>query len=348
MKGCYYLGGGTFAVREREEAVPGPGEIRIEVKACGICGTDVHIAQGEKGSAEVQPPVILGHEFAGIVTAAGPGVTRVRIGEAVAVDPNIYCGNCYYCHNGAKQFCSAMEALGVTRDGGFAQSCLLPETQAFPMDPGLDFREMAMAEPLACCLRGLSRLDIRPGAIACVVGGGAIGQLMAQLLWMRGASRVYLSEPLEKRRSLALQLGASAVFVPSDSLAEALREASGRRGMDIVVECAGNTAAAAAAVEMADRGGQVLFFSVPKPDALLPLPMMQVYQKELRIFGSFINPDTQGQAAALLNSRRLEMKPLFTHSFPLERTAEAVERQTDPSAVKVMVLPNTEEGKDTV
>ena len=178
MKASFFLGNKTFEVREQGLPRAGKGEVVVQNAFCGVCGTDVHIYHGEPGSADVTPPVVLGHEYSGVVTEVGEGVSSLRPGDHVTIDPNIYCGKCEYCRAGKKQLCESMEAIGVTRNGGFAQYSLVPESQAFLLSPELPLEFGAMAEPVACCLHGVDRAEIKEGDTVCIVGGGAIGLIM--------------------------------------------------------------------------------------------------------------------------------------------------------------------------
>ena len=340
-KGCYYLGNGQFEVRDMAFVAPAPGEVLIQNMAAGICGTDVHIVAGEKGSADVVPPVVLGHEYAGIVLDVGEGVTHVQKGDRVAIDPNQYCGKCHFCLNGQKQLCDHLYAVGVNRDGGFAQRSVVPGAQVFKMNPSLSFEAMAMVEPTACCLHGALLSKVRPGDTAVVVGGGAIGQIMAQLMRLLGAARVYVSEPVAMRRDIAVSLGADGALDPTaDDLPKQLKALSGREGADVVIECVGKTVAVEQAFSFAGRGARIVLFSVPSPDATFSLPLFDVFKKELTICGSFINPDTHEAAVALLNTGRLRLDPLITHRFPLEKTPDAIAAQRGGDSIKVVVLPN--------
>ena len=237
MKGAFFLGNREFEVRDMEKRPLAADEVRIRVMACGVCGTDVHIYHGEAGSAEVTPPVVLGHEYAGIVEEVGADVKGLAPGDHVAVDPNIYCGACTPCRDGKKQFCEHLQALGVTRDGGFAQYSAAPAAQCFKLAPELPFEAGAMAEPLACCLHGIDAAGIRPGSTVCVIGGGAIGLLMVQLARLSGAAKVILSEPVELRRSAGLSVGADLAVDPlREDLSARVREAAGKSGADVVIE----------------------------------------------------------------------------------------------------------------
>lgn len=337
MKASRFLGNKTFAVTDLPTPHAGPGELVLRNQVCGVCGTDVHIYHGEPGSADVNPPVVLGHEYSGEVVEVGKGVTGFAVGDHVTVDPNIYCGHCAYCQNGKKQLCPSMEAIGVTRDGGFAQYSLIPASQAFKLEPTVPWEAAAMAEPLACCLHGIDLAGIQVGDKVCVVGGGAIGLLMVQLAKLSGASQIVLSEPNEKRRQVGLQLGANAALDPTRPDAqEAFAQVLGG-GANVVIECVGNVPAVKSAFQFAGKGATVLLFSVPKVDATFDLPLFDVYKKELTIKGSFVNPDTHARAVALINSGKVDFGPIITHRFPLDQLPEAIAMQMSDASIKVVV-----------
>ena len=337
MKASRFLGNKTFAVADLPTPHAGPGELVLRNQVCGVCGTDVHIYHGEPGSADVNPPVVLGHEYSGEVVEVGEGVTGFAVGDHVTVDPNIYCGHCAYCQNGKKQLCPSMEAIGVTRDGGFAQYSRIPASQAFKLEPTVPWEAAAMAEPLACCLHGIDLAGIQVGDKVCVVGGGAIGLLMVQLAKLSGASQIVLSEPNEKRRQVGLQLGANAAIDPTRPDAqEAFAQVLGG-GANVVIECVGNVPAVKSAFQFAGKGATVLLFSVPKVDATFDLPLFDVYKKELTIKGSFVNPDTHARAVALINSGKVDFGPIITHRFPLDQLPEAIAMQMSDASIKVVV-----------
>ena len=337
MKASRFLGNKTFAVTDLPTPHAGPGELVLRNQVCGVCGTDVHIYHGEPGSADVNPPVVLGHEYSGEVVEVGEGVTGFAVGDHVTVDPNIYCGHCAYCQNGKKQLCPSMEAIGVTRDGGFAQYSLIPASQAFKLEPTVPWEAAAMAEPLACCLHGIDLAGIQVGDKVCVVGGGAIGLLMVQLAKLSGASQIVLSEPNEKRRQVGLQLGANAPIDPTRPDAQEAFAQVLDGGANVVIECVGNVPAVKSAFQFAGKGATVLLFSVPKVDATFDLPLFDVYKKELTIKGSFVNPDTHARAVALINSGKVDFGPIITHRFPLDQLPEAIAMQMSDASIKVVV-----------
>lgn len=337
MKASRFLGNKTFAVTDLPTPHAGPGELVLRNQVCGVCGTDVHIYHGEPGSADVNPPVVLGHEYSGEVVEVGEGVTGFAVGDHVTVDPNIYCGHCAYCQNGKKQLCPSMEAIGVTRDGGFAQYSRIPASQAFKLEPTVPWEAAAMAEPLACCLHGIDLAGIQVGDKVCVVGGGAIGLLMVQLAKLSGAAQIVLSEPNEKRRQVGLQLGANAAIDPTRPDAQEAFAQVLDGGANVVIECVGNVPAVKSAFQFAGKGATVLLFSVPKVDATFDLPLFDVYKKELTIKGSFVNPDTHARAVALINSGKVDFDPIITHRFPLDQLPEAIAMQMSDASIKVVV-----------
>lgn len=340
MKASYFLGKGSFEVRQAPELHPGPGEVVIKNMVCGVCGTDVHIFHGEPGSADVNPPVVLGHEYSGEVVEVGEGVTALKPGDHVTVDPNIYCGECVYCRNGKKQLCETMQAVGVTRDGGFGEYSLVPAAQAFKLGDSVPYEAGAMAEPVACCLHGIDLAGIKAGDRVCIVGGGAIGLIMLQLAKLSGASTLVLSEPNEKRRQVALSLGADAAIDPTAPDAKSAYEAALGDGADVVIECVGNNAAVKSAFQLAKKGATIVLFSVPKVEATFDLPLFDVYKKELTIKGSFVNPDTHERAVRLINSGKLDFTSIITHRFNLDQLPEAIAMQMSSESIKVVVCPH--------
>ena len=343
MKGTYFLGADApvrFETRDMQFAPLAPAEVLMRVHACGVCGTDVHIYKGEEGSAPVTPPVVLGHEFSGTVVAVGSAVTTCRPGDKIAADPNMYCGICRPCREGKKQNCEHLYALGVNTNGGFAEYCVLPQTQCFALPQDTDLDAAAMVEPLACAIHGIDNANIRPGTNVLVIGGGTIGLLMVQLAKLSGASKVLLSEPVASRQKVGLEVGADAVVDPiHESLPQKIQQTFGTSGADTVIECVGNPHATLQAIESAGQSGTVLLFSVPKVGSTVPLPLMDVYKKELHIHGSIINPDTHQRAVDLITAGRLELKKLITNTFDLEHLEDAIICQMGSESIKVLVKP---------
>ncbi len=339
MKASFFMGKGEFKPGTMEKSDLRPNEIRVRNVAAGICGTDISIFQGGKGSAEVTPPIVLGHEYAGEVAEVGTSVQTVKVGDKVAIDPNIYCQKCYYCRNGTKQHCENLSAIGVNRHGGFAEYSIVPEKQAFLLADHVDYEVGAMAEPLACCIHGIDLANIQSGDSVCVIGGGSIGQLMVQLAKLAGASTVILSEPVALRRGIGLENGADYAINPFEDDPRQAVENIVSRGADVVIECVGNPAATNQAFVVAGKGTSIVLFSVPRPGTTFPVDLFDVFSKELKIMGSFINPDTQQRAVNLINANKLNISPLITHRYGLDKVQDAILKQMDDESIKVIVKP---------
>ena len=337
MKATYFLGNETFEVREVPVPKAVPGTVVVKNYACGVCGTDVHIYHGEPGSADVTPPVVLGHEYSGVVTEVGEGVNGLAVGDHVTIDPNIYCGECEYCRNGKKQMCPSMQAVGVTMDGGFAEYSIVPAKQALKLDKSVPLEYGAMSEPLACCIHGIDLAQIKVGDTVCIVGGGAIGLLLLQLVRMSGAAKIVVSEPNAVRREKALELGADLCINPLEEDCYEKYTAFMGEGAEVVIECAGNRAAVTSAFRFAKKGAMILLFSVPSVGATYDLPLMDVFTKELTIRGTFVNPDTHQRAVNLINSGRNQIAPIITHTFGLNELPEAIDMQVSAESIKVIV-----------
>ena len=340
MKSAFFMGNKKIEVKDFTLPEPKANEVVIKNKFCGVCGTDVHIYHGEPGSADVNPPVILGHEYSGVIEKVGKNVTDLKVGDHVTVDPNIYCGKCIWCREGKKQMCPDMQAVGVTMNGGFAEYSVVPASQAFKIDDSVPFEYAALTEPVACCLHGIDVASIRTGDNVVIVGGGAIGLIMMQLAKMSGASKIVVSEPNEMRRNVAIECGADLTVNPmEDDYVQKVSEFFGEPGADVVIECVGNKGAVSQAIGASCAGATVLLFSVPKPHSTVDLPLMDVYKKELTIKGSIINPDTHQRAVDMINNNRIEIKKLITHSYDLNHLEDAIKMQMSADSIKVIVKP---------
>lgn len=335
MRAAVYHGSGSVEVVERPTPVPAGDQVLIQVAVCGICGTDRHIYHGEYAA---RPPVVLGHEYSGVVAAVGPGVADLLPGTPVAVDPNIACRVCRPCRRGQPHLCSNLRALGVDLDGGFAEYTLAPRAQCFALPEGVSLLEGAMAEPVACCVHGMDLAQVRTGDTVVVIGGGAIGLILAQLARLQGAGRVVVSDPLAFRREMALRLGADAVVDPTAEDPLAMGGAL-EGGADVAIEAVGATSTAAQAVAWAAPGATVLWFGVTPPGQVVAVEPNLVFQKELTILGARMNPHTHAHAIALLASGRLSVRPLITQQAPLEALAELLARGPGEQ-IKTAITPN--------
>jgi L-iditol 2-dehydrogenase len=291
---------GRIEAVEVPDPVPSTGEVLIRVQAAGICGTDRHLFKGE---FPCTPPVTLGHEFAGEVIATGQGVT-LPLGTRVTCDPNIACGTCDQCLRGRVNLCARNIAIGIHRDGGFADLAVIPAHRAIPV-PNLHPHHAAFAEPLACTLHGVDLGAPVPGERVIVLGGGVIGLLAVQLARNAGAE-VTLVTRHPAKRDLALRV--------------------------------------ADTVEMAPRltrsGGRVVILGVMPQGEKVRIEPFDLLFREIQLLHSFINPFTQGRAAAMLSAGQVDVAPLISRIIPLSEAPAAIANPAAPGEVKVLVVPD--------
>lgn len=315
---------------------PGTGEARIRPLAAGLCGTDQHILHGDFATA---PPVVLGHEVAGVVEAIGDGVTGLREGDLVSVQPNAYCGMCRYCRAGREHLCSRLRAYGVHLDGGFSESMVVQASALYRLSDFTDPLIGCLAEPLACCLHGIDRARLHSGSTVLVIGAGLIGLMLTRLVRLAGAGLIVVGEPQQTRRAQAIEFGADRALdsTTAEGEAAALVQSSGE-GFDFVIDAVSSRGSLEQAVRMTARGGSVLIFGVAAPDTLGKLSPFEVYARELTILGSFINPYTHERAIDLLPQMHLEK--LQMNPFPLASYRQAFEAQgSGTDSAKVVILP---------
>jgi 2-desacetyl-2-hydroxyethyl bacteriochlorophyllide A dehydrogenase len=292
---------------------PGPGEALVQVRYCGICGTDTHIVQGLPGSLPVVGPRTLGHEFSGRVAAVGDGVGHLEIGQRVTSDVNFSCGHCAACYRGNPHLCPDMLGVGTAIDGAFADYIVVPAAACHPIPDQVSDEQAALVEPLSCCLHGMDRLSVRLGDTVAIIGAGTIGLIMVQLARQAGAVHITAVEPHPHQRQLALQLGANQAVDPSHV----------EGAWDKVIDCAGTPDSAALALRLAARGATVVFFGLTRPDDEIGLRPYEVFQKELTITSSFVNPHTFGRALSLLASGGIRTSALITRVLPLDHINDA-------------------------
>ena len=332
MKAAVYHGPQDLRVEEVPVRELKDNEVMIQVKYCGVCGTDIHIFNGDGGSFEVNPPLIPGHEFSGVVAKVGSAVTTVKEGDRVSGDPNDMCGECYFCKNAMQHFCTNNVGVGTTVDGGFAEYVIMREKQVYKFSDSLSFKEAAMAEPISCCLHGIDLC----GCTVLVMGGGPIGMIMMQLAKNAGAARVIMSEPVEEKREQALKLGATKVINPIEEDVQAVLDAY-CENVDVVIECVGNIHTQADAVKFAGKGATVMYFGLASPEESYPLKPDDVFKKELTITSSFINPYTFERAIRVLESGMIELESLITNVVPLDDIVDVFTKPEYRRAGKAMI-----------
>lgn len=339
MKSAVFYGKHDLRVENSPMPKVGPEDILIQVKACGICGTDVHIYEGDKGAAEVTPPTILGHEFSGVIAEVGSNVTKYKVGDRVCIDPNCYCGKCDFCRNGIAHYCTDMIGYGTTVNGGFAEYCSINQRQVYKLGDNTTFEQGAMTEPVACCLHGMDMCNIHPGSNVVVIGGGMIGLLMLQLSKLAGAAQVALLEPVESKRVVAKKLGADILIDPINENVEEELKKAGMIWVNTVIECVGKTATIQQAIDIVGNKGTVMMFGLTKPDDTIAVKPFQIFQKEIELKSSFINPYTQKRALDLIDSGRLDVSSMVYAVESLENLADILSSPELRAKGKYIISP---------
>lgn len=345
MRAGVYRGKGRVVV----ESVPipeiGEGEVLFRVAACGICGTDIKkIHHGF-----IAPPQILGHELAGTVVKAGRGVTKFKPGDRVVSFHHIPCGACFYCERKLFSQCAGYKKVGLTagfdpNGGGFAEYVRampwIVERGMIALPAGVSFEEATFVEPVNTCLKAVRKARVTPGETVLVIGQGPIGMLLMLLAKSEGGE-VYTSDPMPGRRAASLRFGAKESFDPSSgSLLDEIRRRTAGRGADAVLLAVPNPSLVPEALAIARPGGRVLLFAHNDPVMQLDFPAAAVGVEEKEILGSYsASVDDQAESAALVFERRLPVRELVSHRFPLERIAEALELAARPAdnTLKVVI-----------
>ena len=321
MKAVRLHGPREFRIDDVPEPEPGPGEVKIAVRSVGVCASDVHYyLHGQIGALEVRRPFILGHEFAGVVEAVGPGVQGLRPGQLVTAEPVRPCGNCDCCLRGDYNLCRSLLFFGTPpADGCLCERVVCLGEFSFPLPQGISLDEGAMTEPLAVGIEAAAAAQIRGGESCVVLGAGAIGLSALQAAKAAGARVVLVSEPIPERRRLAEELGADAA-VPPESIEDTVTAA----GVDVVVEAAGSPEAPQEAVKLARPGGTVVLVGIPDDDRItfrastarrkaLTIRFVRRYRHRFR------------QALDMVADGRVKVSPYVTHLFSAKDTALAFE-----------------------
>lgn len=344
MRAGVYRGKGKVVV----ESVPipeiGEGEVLFRVAACGICGTDIKkIHHGF-----VNPPQILGHELAGTVVRVGRGVTKFKPGDRVVSFHHVPCSACFYCEKKLFSQCVGYKKTGLTagfdpNGGGFAEYVRampwIVEHGMIALPAGVSFEEATFVEPINTCLKAVRRARVALGEDVLVIGQGPIGLLLMLLAKYEGAN-VYTSDPMPGRREASLHFGASNSWDPQlQQLAKEIRDRTGGRGADAVLLAVPNPSLVPEGLSLARPGGRVLLFAHNDPVMQLGFPAAAVGVEEKEILGSYsASIDDQAESAQLVFERRLPVKEMISHRFPLEQIAEALELAANPADTTLKVV----------
>lgn len=325
----------TLAIEQVSDPACGPEEVIVQVATTGICGTDVHIYRNEYMS---DFPLIPGHEFTGTIVEVGKEVTDFQQGDRVAVDPNLYCGRCYFCRNQQANHCLNWEGVGITRSGGFAQYVAAPARACYRVPNSLTDGEAAFIEPLSCVVHALNRLRVWPGNEVLIFGAGPMGLLLVQALRHSGASQVVVVEKQPDRLVLASQLGATAAVAAGPDQVETLKELA-PYGFAVVIDATGVPAVIEQAFNFLKPRGQYLQFGVTPMEASITLRPYDIFRHDWTIIGSFALCYTFEPAIAWLANGVVNVKPLISHTVPLADFADVFQQFAEGKTLKVHLKP---------
>ena len=327
-----------------------PGEVLVQVAACGICGSDVHGYDGSSGRRI--PPLVMGHEAAGIVAEVGTGVSRFAVGDRVTFDSTVYCGACDYCLSGQINLCDNRQVVGVStpdfrRAGAFAEFVTVPEHIVYRLPDELSFAEAAMLEAVSVALHAVAVSDLQGGETALVIGAGMIGLLTLQAARAAGCCRILVADVDASRLKMAKEAGADVTILASgaEMVSEVLRLTNGR-GVDLVLEAVGRDETVTAAIDAVRKGGTVTLIGNITPQVVLPL--QKVVSRQIRLQGSCASCGEYPQAIELISNGKIKVTPLITAIAPLSDGARWFERlhSREPNLMKIVIDPRLPAGAE--
>ncbi|WP_328767039.1 zinc-dependent alcohol dehydrogenase family protein [Streptomyces sp. NBC_00286] len=329
MKAAVIEAPGKVTVATVPDPTPEPRQVVLDVAACGLCGTDLHILQGEFAPTL---PVVPGHEFAGEVVGLGSEVTELAIGDRVAVDPSLYCNECRYCRVGRNNLCDQWQAIGVTVAGGAAEYAVAPVANCVRLPDHVDVQDAALIEPLSCAVRGYDVLSSRLGSHVLIYGSGTMGLMMLELAKRTGAASVDVVDVNPERLTTAEKLGCSQAALSAEELGRPA-------GWDVVVDATGNAAAIQDGLERVAKAGTFLQFGVSDYATTATISPYRIYNQEITITGSMAVLHSYERAAELFATGVLDPQIFISHRLPLTQYPQALERFAAGQGRKIVVLP---------
>lgn len=330
MKAAVITTPGTIEIQDVPDPTPGPRDVVVAVAGCGICGTDLHIMDGEFAPAY---PIVPGHEFAGEVVAVGTDVDEVPLGAQVAVDPSLHCSECYYCRRGRGNLCENWAAIGVTTAGGAAGYALAPVKNCVILPESVRPADAALIEPLSCAVRGF---DVLPRQLAdhyLIYGAGTMGLMMMELAKRAGAGSVTMVDLNPDRLATARRLGCTDAATSAEAVPHR------PHGYDVVVDCTGVAAAITDGLGRVGRGGTFLQFGVANYDTRVSIEPFRIYNQEITITGSMAVLHSFERAADLFAAGLLDPEVFISDRYPLERYADAMGQFRAGIGRKIQIRP---------
>lgn len=324
-----------FSVEQIPDPVCAPNEVIVQVTQSGICGTDVHVYRNEYLS---KFPLIPGHEFTGNIVELGRDVREFKLGDRVAVDPNIACGECEFCRALQPNHCLNWQGIGITRPGGFAQYVAAPARVTYKIPAELSDTQAAFIEPLSCVVHALNRLRVNPGDDVLIFGAGPMGLLLTQALRKSGAAQIVVVDKQPQRLRMAEQMGATLGITASPHSAAQLTDRAAR-GYHIVIDATGAPAVIERALDFLRPRGQYLQFGVAPIGKSVAWEPYRIFKNDWTIIGSFALSFTFQPAIALLRNNVIDVAPLVSHILPMSAFGSGFQQFMDGKTLKVQVKP---------
>lgn len=339
MKAIIYPKPHCWKYQDTPTPQPGPEDVLIRIKSCGVCATDLHIYNGEFIS---RFPLVPGHEFSGEATKVGDKVEDIKVGDKVTVDNAIYCGNCEFCRNNKEHFCLNFRSIGVTQNGAFAEYVVAHESHVYDIE-NLSYDEASFTEPLSCAIHGFKLLGVTPGAQILVFGAGATGLMLLQLAKYSDSSLVVIADPNYCKLDKAKELGADfAIFADrSDHVKnrEVLLNIA-PLGYDYVIDATGKPEVQENCLWLVKKGGKFLVFGLSPNKSTVRMNPYEILIREITIIGSNCQLYDFSAALKLLKAGLIKVRPLITHRFPLEEFGKALEiAQASHEKLKIIINP---------
>lgn len=334
MKAAVFEKTGVFVLKE----VPIPeitknDQILVQVEAVSICGTDVHITAVPPGYA-AKPNTILGHEFVGTIVKKGDAVSHLEIGDRIVVNPNDYCGVCVYCRKNLPNECLNIVPLGIDYNGAFARYCVVSGKVAYKISKNVPIETAACAEPLACAINGLNKVNVKPGNCAVIIGAGPIGLIIAMLLKASGADKIFILETAPYRIAFAQKLRLGKVINPCMEDAKSLILDDTEIGVDFVFDVTGSQFLPS--IELIRKGGSIVLFGVNKRAQSL-IAQCEITTKEISVLGTWLANATFPEAVKVLEQNVIDLSSIITDVISLDEIHAGLEKLRNAQAVKVII-----------
>ena len=345
MRAIVYHAPGDIRVEEVPKPECGPGELLVHVDACAVCGTD--LKSRHHGNPRIKAPLVMGHEFTGIVEAASPeAVGNFLPGDRVVMATSVSCGQCYYCQRGWRNLCENLAPMGFSYPGGMAEYVAIPALalqggHAVKVPPDVEAKYAALAEPVSCAVNSVHKCDVQPGDTVLVMGAGPMGLLNALVALAAGASNILLSEPNPLRREQAGQFDLDRILDPeAEDVFKIVRDATGGRGADVVIVAAPAIPPQEQALSLVRRNGTVcLFASLPVGKCTLAIDSRILHYGEIRLVGSSDStPEHVQEAVRMIAARQIPVEKIVSHCLPLGEIEHAFELMSSGAALRVVLL----------